>query len=100
MAEFIWINNECDQIFSSFIKTILSNSEEELMTNLKNELNKMKTDKPNTYNQLIAYYLKYDFWGIIDEENNNYENFTNRIKCLNNYLVEFMWLFYKLEDYH
>lgn len=99
MADFIWINNECDKKFSSFIKTILSNSEEELMTNLKNELNKLKTDKPNIYNQLLAYYLKYDFWGIIDEENNNYENFTNRIKCLKTYLVEFMWLYYKLEDY-
>lgn len=93
------IKNNIDKNFFNLIGYISCKLKEELIDKLKDVLNQYKEKHNEVYIQLVDYYKKYNFWGIIDEENNNYENLINRVNVLKDHLEDFIWLYNKLKDY-
>lgn len=93
------MKNQIDQKFFDLIDYINHTSKNELINKLKFILTEYKNKYEYIYNELIEYYKKYSFWGIIDELNNNYENLNNRINCLKEHIDDFVCLYNRLEDY-
>jgi len=79
------------------LTTHLSNlSYEEIFNNIKNNYLKIPV---NTKLEIENFLKKFNYWGILDYQNNIFEEIENRAKSIYKHLNDFIWLYKKLKDY-
>lgn len=92
----ITVYNHVDSAFSELFKEIHSLPYDTVLYRIKKAFSKLA--KPNQTN-LSDYFSKYQFWGSLEPQKNNYQVFENRAFSLKEHLEDFCWFYNKLEDY-
>ncbi len=55
---------------------------------------------PNNIKKILeSYFHKYQFWGSLNEDQNNFTEIRKKCEVLKNFTDDFIWLYEKFEDY-
>ncbi len=85
-----------DQLFNGQILLIEQLPAESLINTMIDSYKNLSL--PNRQ-ALQDYFLKYPFWGRLDEAKKDYELFFNRADALKNHYADFLWFYERLADY-
>lgn len=88
--------NEIDNKFNKLIQKLGKFSVEDIYINIKANYFKVH---PDTRKSLQNFLNQFDYWGILDEENQNFEQIMLKSKMIKENLDKFKWLYDNLEDY-
>ena len=88
--------NKIDKLFNEFVDKINSMTKEEIYLNIKKSFDKVPID---TQKSIAAFFGKFNYWGKIDLENNNYEALYEKANTLKENINQFKWLYNILKDY-
>ena len=88
--------NIVDLKFYNLINNISSKN----IDNLYSEtIFKYKSLPNNIKKVLESYFHKYQFWGSLNEDQNNFTEIRKKCEVLKNFTDDFVWLYEKFEDY-
>ena len=88
--------NSIDKKFKELMDDIDSKSLDEVYQFIKDTFDKqLEADQE----ALIKYFQTFDYWGVIDKENDNYEELHNRAVALKEHTREYRDLYKRLGDY-
>lgn len=88
--------NEIDKKFSEFIQKLEKFSINDIYINIKANYFKVH---PDTRKSLQKFLNQFNYWGILDEDSQNFEQIMLKAKMLKYNLDKFKWLYDNLEDY-
>ena len=88
--------NIIDKKFYDLINSLKNKSIEDIYEEI---LNKFKGLDTNMQKSFIDYFQKFDYWGKLSIEDNNYEEILNKAVSLKEHLNDYIWLYEKLQDY-
>lgn len=88
--------NTIDKNFKDLTNIIKNQSLEEVYSHIKDCFDKIH---PSIQASLEDYFKKFDYWGKLVIDENNYEELYNRAESLKNHLDDYIFLYDKLEDY-
>ncbi len=88
--------NTIDKNFKDLVNNIKNQSLEEVYDHIKECFGKIH---PSIQTSLEDYFKKFDYWGKLIINENNYEELYNRAESLKNHIDDYIFLYNKLEDY-
>lgn len=88
--------NIIDKNFNIFTNIIKGKTTDEVFNDIKNNFFNIS---PEIQRSLEDYFKKFNYWGVLDIETNNYEELYNRTISLKEHLDEYIWLYNRLGDY-
>ena len=88
--------NDIDNKFNVLVKEINKKTKEEVFEHIKSVF---LLQSVGNQNGLISYFKRFNYWGSLDRDNNDYESFELRSNSLKDHLDDYVWLYEKLEDY-
>lgn len=88
--------NEVDLKFFSLLKKIRNMSLDDIFNNIKSNFSKVC---PEIQKSIADYLNKFQYWGILDLENGNYEEIYEKAKSFYEHLDDYEWLYNRLGDY-
>lgn len=91
--------NRTDREFGALMDFIRPYSVGEITEAVERNLNVMKRNDGPNYNATVAYYNKYQLWGLYDPEHGVHELSENRARALVEHREDFEWLYGRLEDW-
>ncbi len=93
------IQNYYDAQFICLIKQALKNSEDTLLENLKLKLQEFSKRYPKNYEEFVAYFSTFPFWGTLRPEADDFVAFERRVAVIKRHAYDLIWLYRRLEDY-
>ena len=97
LSEETWgirVKNQMDRQFLSWVKYIEDTSEEQLVREIRARFEKLGSNKAG----YVDYFRRYSFWGTLDPDKGEYENFEKRVHMMKEHLSDFVWLYRILDD--
>ncbi len=91
--------NAYDMEFKQMIDDIWKNTEEDLLSEMKNTFLAVRSIAKADCDSLIGYFAKFPLWGTLDPDNGDWTSFRLRAEVLKRHSYDFLWLYRKLEDY-
>ena len=88
--------NEIDNKFFELIEIFKNLSEEQLYERIKLNYQSLPSLLKDIYED---YFQRFDYWGSLNEKNNDFEEIKKKAHILSKYYKDFVWLYNKLEDY-
>lgn len=88
--------NSIDKKFYDLISNLKRLTEEEIFNNIKYCYKKLN---PDTKKSIEAFFSKFDYWGTLNHNKDDYEEIKRRANSIYNHLEDFIWFYKKLEDY-
>ena len=88
--------NKVDKLFKELINKINLMTKEEIYFNIKKSFDKIPIE---TKKSIEVFFNKFNYWGKIDLENNNYEALYEKAITLKENTEQFNWLYFTLKDY-
>lgn len=88
--------NKVDKLFKELINKINLMTKEEIYFNIKKSFDKIPIE---TKKSIEVFFNKFNYWGKIDLENNNYEALYEKAITLKENIEQFNWLYFTLKDY-
>ena len=88
--------NKIDKLFNEFVDKINSMTKEEIYLNIKKSFDKVPI---KTQKSIATFFGKFNYWGKIDLENNDYEALYEKATTLKENINQFKWLYNILKDY-
>ena len=88
--------NIIDKNFNELVNKIKNMTIEEIFINIQNNFHHIDL---NIQNSLEDYFKKFNYWGILDKNNNNYAALYYKAETLKKHIDDFIWLYNKLNDY-
>lgn len=88
--------NKVDKLFKELINKINLMTKEEIYFNIKKSFDKIPIE---TKRSIEVFFNKFNYWGKIDLENNNYEALYEKAITLKENTEQFNWLYFTLKDY-
>lgn len=88
--------NEVDLKFYSLIRKIKNMSMDDIFNNIKDNFSKVF---PDVQRSIIDYLNRFKYWGVIDVEDENYEELYEKSKSFYEHLDDYEWLYNRLGDY-
>ena len=88
--------NSIDVKFNNIMQFLRTKNENQLFEHILNNYKWLPVEMQRIYQN---YFVKFNYWGTIDLENNNYEYFELKAKDIINNLQDIEWLYNKLQDY-
>lgn len=88
--------NNIDIAFYELVKKINLMTTDEIYSNIKNSFSKVHQD---TRKSIESFFNKFNYWGKIDIENNNYDALYLKASTLKEHIDDFVWLYKNLKDY-
>lgn len=95
----IAVRNMTDRRFLQWANYIKRASEEELTEGMKNQLAEWRKKAYQAYSTYVEYYGKYNFWGTLDPDHDDYTVFDTRAHMMKSHLEDLVWLYDSLCDY-
>lgn len=89
-------NNSIDKNFYNLISILKKLTKEEILNNIKNSYQSLNYE---TKKSIEDFFKKFNYWGTLNYEDNDYEEINRRSNSIYNHLNDFIWLYEKLEDY-
>lgn len=90
------IRNSVDIRFYEMMETIRCMDYETILLHLKNGFEKLDDKRQQKH---VEYYRRFQFWGLLEPKENNYQLLENRAEALCNHLEDFLWLYGRLGDH-
>ena len=91
--------NFVDQDFYFCMSHVHNMEAKKIKQSMKQDLKKIKQRNPELYNNILACYNTFLYWGKLVPEENIYELIDNRVTMLKEHQDDFIWLYNRLEDY-
>lgn len=88
--------NNIDKKFYEFVDKIKTKSINELYNDIRQSYEHVSF---NIKKSLEEYFVKFPYWGQLNEEQGIYEELYNRAESLNDHIEDFFWLYDHMEDY-
>ncbi len=88
--------NKVDKLFKELMNKINLMTKDEIYFNIKKSFDKVPME---TKKSIEVFFNKFNYWGKIDLENNNYEALYEKATTLKENIEQFNWLYLKLKDY-
>lgn len=88
--------NVIDNKFEKLVKEIKSFSEKELYHRIRAKFDQISEE---TKKSCMNFFNQFDYWGILDIENHNYQQIELKAVELYHHIDDFVWLYHRLEDY-
>ena len=85
-----------DKNFNELVNKIKNMTIDEIFINIQNNFHHIDL---NIQNSLEDYFKKFNYWGILDKNNNNYAALYYKAETLKKHIDDFIWLYNKLNDY-
>lgn len=81
------------------LEYVWSHSEAELLGDIKNNLEKLKKKSKQNYENFVDYFARFPLWGTLRPKQGDYNTLEQRATVLKRHSYDFLWLYYRLEDY-
>jgi FkbM family methyltransferase len=88
--------NIIDKEFYNFVKTIKSLSEKEIYHRIRTSFERVPKE---TQKSFMNFFNQFGYWGLLDVDNNNYEEIELKSAALFNHIDDFVWMYEHLGDY-
>ncbi|MCR5624864.1 MAG: FkbM family methyltransferase [Lachnospiraceae bacterium] len=89
-----------DQDFAKIMVRIHNVSRQDMIENLKKELNKIRSKSVDNYRKIVEFHNSFSYyWGKLDPDNNVYERFESCVDELKENAERYTWLYSILADY-
>lgn len=88
--------NIIDRDFDDLVKEIKALNKNELYYRIRTAFDKIPNE---TKESCKAFFNKFNYWGILDFENNNYEEIEKKAEVLYHHIDDFVWVYKHLNDY-
>ena len=88
--------NCIDKKFSNLVNEIKSLSEKELYYHMRRKFDSVDD---NTKVSCMEFFNKFNYWGLLDIKNSNYEEIENKAYALHSHIDDYVWVYNHLADY-
>ena len=82
--------NIIDKNFNELVNKIKNMTIDEIFINIQNNFHHIDL---NIQNSLEDYFKKFNYWGILDKNNNNYAALYYKAETLKKHIDDFIWLY-------
>lgn len=88
--------NVIDREFQNLVSEIKSLTEKEIYHRIRRNFDNIPDETKRSF---MDFFNKFGYWGLLDIDNNNYEEIELKEMALYNHIDDFVWLYDKLADY-
>lgn len=88
--------NVIDREFQNLVSEIKSLTEKEIYHRIRRNFDNIPDETKKSF---MDFFNKFGYWGLLDIDNNNYEEIELKEMALYNHIDDFVWLYDKLADY-
>ena len=88
--------NVIDREFHNLVNEIKSLSEKEIYYRIRKNFDSIPDETKKSF---MDFFNKFDYWGLLNIDNNNYEEIELKQIALYNHIDDFSWLYEHLADY-